>query len=261
MLDLFKLTGRGIGLTGGGGHLGHAMALGLAEAGATVVIVGRTEGSLRQVVSEAEASELRGRVVAFVGDVSQARDVRGALDRIDELSGAVSGWVNNACAGAGGRLLELERDAAEATVASVLTDVIVATDLVAQRMSPGGSIVNVSSMYGVVSPYPGVYRDHPDFHNPPAYSAAKAGIIQFTRYAACHLAPRRIRVNSLSPGPFPNPQVQTELSFIETLEGRVPLGRIGRPEELAPAVVYLLSAASSYVTGHNLVVDGGWTAW
>lgn len=174
------------------------------------------------------------------------------------------GWINNAYSGSGGRLLEVTREQAEMSIAGGLTNVLMATQRVAAHMVAAGtrgSIVNVSSMYGIVSPDPGVYTDYPSFHNPPAYGAAKAGMIQLSRYAACDLGAHGVRVNSLSPGPFPSPPVQAEEGFIRALDAKVPLGRIGRPEELGGAAVFLISDAASYVTGHNLVVDGGWTAW
>ena len=116
-------------------------------------------------------------------------------------------------------------------------------------------------MYGLVSPQPETYEAFPEYHNPPAYGAAKAGVVQFTRYAACHLAPRGIRVNSVSPGPFPRAEIRAHAGFVAELAKRVPLGRVGDAEELAGPIAFLLSRASSFVTGHDLVVDGGWTAW
>ena len=103
------------------------------------------------------------------------------------------------------------------------------------------------------------YINAEEFANPPHYGVAKAGIIQLTRYAAVHLAAQGIRVNSISPGPFPSKEVQKNTDFIETLSKNVPLGRIGKPEELLGSVIFLLSSASSYITGQNIIVDGGWT--
>ena len=115
-------------------------------------------------------------------------------------------------------------------------------------------------MYGSVSPDPSMYGES-GFDNPPNYGAGKAAIIQFTRYAACHLSPFGIRVNSISPGPFPNETVQENVSFISKLNEKVPLKRFGKPEELKGAVILLASNAASYITGANIPVDGGWTAW
>jgi gluconate 5-dehydrogenase len=161
-------------------------------------------------------------------------------------------------------MLEINQKDVELTLKNCLESVILTTDIVARHMIASkskGSIVNIASMYGIVSPYPQVYTNHPTFHNPPAYGAAKAGIIQFSRYSACHLAPYGIRVNTISPGAFPNSKVQKDTDFIEELEKRIPLGRIGLSHEIADPVIFLLSDKSSYITGHNLVVDGGWTAW
>ncbi len=254
----FDLTGLGIGVTGGGGHLGSAVARGLADAGATVVVAGRTAETLERTVAGGTG---RGRLVAEVADMARAEDVERVLDHIVREAGGVHGWVHCAYDGTRERLSELTRDGTTAALSSALTDLMLATDTVAKRLSSGGSIVHIASMYGLVSPRPEVYRDHPQFHNPPAYGAAKAGVIQFTRYAACHLATRNIRVNCITPGPFPSGEPAADPGFVAALERQIPLGRVGRPEELVGAAIFLLGSASSYVTGHNLVVDGGWTAW
>ena len=128
------------------------------------------------------------------------------------------------------------------------------------KKNNSGSIINISSMYGIVSPDPSIYENN-NFNNPPSYGAGKAAIIQFTRYSACYLSKNGIRVNAISPGPFPNQDVQKNHDFISKLEKKTPIGRIGHPNEIKGAIVFLASNASSYVTGENIHVDGGWTSW
>ena len=256
------MAGWGIGVSGGGSHLGRAIALGLAALGATVVVFGRRREPLEETA--ALAADMTGTIIPEPADQHVDADLARILDRIEKEAGRVHGWVNNAVGGRRSLLRSLERSAVEETVESTLSDLILATEAVAARMitkAQGGAIVNVASMYGLVSPNPEIYRNHPQFHNPPAYGAAKAGVIEFTRYAACHYAPDGIRVNCVSPGPFPSPIVQREAAFVAELARRVPLGRVGSAHELAGPVAFLLSPLSSFITGHDLVVDGGWTTW
>jgi gluconate 5-dehydrogenase len=125
------------------------------------------------------------------------------------------------------------------------------------RSAPA-SVILLGSMYGQVGSYPDAYEGVCTA-SPVAYHVLKGGLIHMTRHLAVYWAKDRVRVNCLSPGPFPPPRVSRAL--VERLETKSPMGRMGQPHELKGAVVFLASEASSYVTGHNLVVDGGWTAW
>ena len=122
----------------------------------------------------------------------------------------------------------------------------------------GGSIINIGSMYGVVAPDLTIYGDSGQ-DNPLYYGVAKAGVIHLTKYAASNLGAKNIRVNTVSPGPFPNPAKQPPGDFLSNLENKTLLRRIGFPHEVAGAVAFLASDAASYITGTNIVVDGGWT--
>jgi gluconate 5-dehydrogenase len=128
---------------------------------------------------------------------------------------------------------------------------------VVQRNAPG-SIVNIGSMYGQVGSYPDAYQDICGA-SPVSYHVLKGGIIQMTRHLAVYWARDHVRVNCLSPGPFPSPSAPEGLA--ERLEVKSPMGRIGQPHELKGALLLLASDAGSYMTGQNVTVDGGWTAW
>lgn len=125
------------------------------------------------------------------------------------------------------------------------------------KQQNSGSIVNIASIYGVVGNDFSVYENTDGMTSPAAYSAIKGGIINFTRYLSSYYGKHNINVNCVSPGGIFNHQNE---KFVEQYEAKVPLKRMGKPEEIAPAVSFLLSDEATYISGQNLIVDGGWTA-
>lgn len=260
---LFSLTGKRILLTGATGYLGSAMARGLAVMGATVVVNGRDRCRV-----EALADSLAGMghsVERATFDVTDEKAVAAWFR--EKPSVPLHGLINNAYAGGAGSVEFAAdsdyRDSYE--IAIVATHQLLSQALPALRLAVaqggGASVVNIASMYGVVSPDQRLYPDKASA-NPPFYGAAKAALIQWTRYAACEFGAEGIRVNSVSPGPFPSTSVQSNRTeLVERLATKVPLGRIGQADEIQGPVAFLLSDAASYVNGANLVVDGGWTCW
>jgi NAD(P)-dependent dehydrogenase (short-subunit alcohol dehydrogenase family) len=256
--DLFSLTGRVALVTGGAGHLGTAISRALAEAGATVVIASRDLAKCRRLAAELETDGLRALAVRL--DVNSDGSVKRALAEVKRRAGRLDILVNNAYSGVFKRLGEIAPKEYGKTLDGCLTSAFRVTTAALPLLakSPAASVVNISTMYALVAPDPRTYQGTP-YLSPPGYGEAKAGMLQMTRYLAAYLAPRGVRVNAVSPGPFPHGKSATDRKFVTRLAQRCLLGRVGRPEEIGGAVLFLASDASSFVTGQNLVVDGGWS--
>jgi NAD(P)-dependent dehydrogenase (short-subunit alcohol dehydrogenase family) len=254
---LFDLTGRLVLVTGGYGHLGRAMVLGLLAHGARVVVLARHETSF----AEQFAAEIPGGNLFFrTCDVASTPSVQAAFRSCREQYGPIQVLINNAVYSAGQQPDALtDEQFAHGLDGSAGSAYRCLREVLPYLRENGGKIINVASMYGVVAPDFAAYDAHPQFLNPPHYGAAKAAVIQLTKYFASYLGPENIQVNCVTPGAFPSARVQEQAGFVAELERRIPLGRIGRPEDLAGAFVYLSAPASDFITGHNLVVDGGWT--
>ena len=264
-LDLFRMHGRIALITGAAGHLGRSMAWGLAEAGAHVILAGRNEDKLRMLVDELQAEGLKADAVTL--DVRDAGSVQQAFAHIAREHKRLHVLVNNAYEGDTGTMdtssAESFANAYEVAVIGAFRCMVAAKPLLiaAVRETGHASVINIASMYGLVSPDLRIY-DSQEESNPPFYGSAKAALLQLTRYAACEYAREGIRVNAISPGPFPKPEVRAQNpAFHQQLCAKTPLGRTGEPEELKGAVVFLASDAATYVTGANILVDGGWTVW
>jgi NAD(P)-dependent dehydrogenase (short-subunit alcohol dehydrogenase family) len=261
----FRLDDRVCLVTGGAGHLGSAMSSALAEAGGHVCIVGRNQKKATELAAQLTARGLSAEGVA--ADITLAADRARLIAHLRAGRGRLDVLVNNAYSGRPGTMDDIKAsdyasafDIAVSAAAELLN---AGRDMLAEAARTRGdaAVVNIASMYGMVSPNPAIYGAS-GMNSPPHYGAVKAALLQFTRYAACHLAPLGIRVNAVSPGPFPPESLWREKpDFCAALTEKVPLGRLGQPADLSGVVAFLASPAARYVTGVNLPVDGGWTAW
>jgi NAD(P)-dependent dehydrogenase (short-subunit alcohol dehydrogenase family) len=260
--SLFSLDNRVAVVTGGLGLLGRQFACALSEAGARVVVLDQHEAL------EADTD----RLLHVRADVTDRTSLEEALARVETRWGAPDVLINNAAldsppdapASANGPFEEYPADVWRRVLDVNVTGVFQCCQVIGGRMAKAGrgSVINIASIYGLVSPDQRVYEYRRErgeaFFKPPAYSASKSALLNLTRYLAVYWAPRNVRVNTVSfAGVFNN----QERAFLQAYTARVPLGRMARPDEYNGAIVFLSSDASSYMTGANLVLDGGYTAW
>jgi gluconate 5-dehydrogenase len=256
---LFDLRGKVAMVTGASGHLGAALAKALAEAGATLVVTSRDTARAKEVAERlAEVNDTKHYSVEI--DHMNSAAIDHAFHNAVTKVGKIDILVNNGHEPIQDDLTTATGDQFDRQLANATGYFLLARSLhdhLVSRHAPG-SIVMLGSMYGLVASYPDAYAGISPA-NSVAYQCLKGGIIQMTRHLGVYWAKDRVRVNCLSPGPFPAAPEDSE--SVQRLAAKVPLGRIGQPYELKGAVVFLASDASSYVTGQNLIVDGGWTAW
>lgn len=259
--EMLNLSGKVVLITGGSGYLGKTMCEALAEFGASLVISNR---SFEKTETFAKyLSEKYGNINCPLKlDISDSDSIRKNIDTIVQKFGKIDILINNAYYGAGKELLSMDNSEWEKGIDGSINSTYRCTKAVLPYMLKNnyGKIINLASMYGIVSPDVSIY-DKNDYYNPANYGAGKAAVIQFTRYIAGVYGKFGITSNSVSPGPFPNPNVQKNKKFVEILENKVPLKRIGYPDDLKGVIVLLSSNASNYINGENIVVDGGWTIW
>jgi NAD(P)-dependent dehydrogenase (short-subunit alcohol dehydrogenase family) len=268
--DVLALQGRVAIVTGAAGLLGHEHCVALARAGASVVALDRDSGALSALGERLERGGVR--ALCLPVDVTDADTLDQVREVVVARFGRIDVLVNNAAIDDKFQIddaleessferysLERFRRQLDVNVSGVF--------LCCQRFglamleAGSGSIVNVASTYGLTAPQQDLYRDRQGnqlFYKGPAYPASKAAVIQFTRYLACYWGRRGIRVNSLSPGGVFSGQDEV---FVQAYSERTPLGRMAQASDYRGALIFLASDHSLYMTGANLVVDGGWTAW
>lgn len=258
ILDRFSLSDRVALVTAGAGpQFGSSVSEALAEAGATVITASRSLET-----NEAFAEKLRGDGYAAHGmqcNISEPESIQQLHAQVMEKFGRLDILVNSALA-RDGHVGPFEDQTPEVWMRSAAGDYIglfqMCHSFIPEMVRQGrGSIINISSIYGVVSNDPNLYVDT-DMKQTPTYNFVKAGMINFTRVLACYYGKQGVRANCISPGGYLFGQPEP---FLESYSERVPVGRMLENEDIKGAVVFLASDASSYVTGENLMVDGGWT--
>ena len=258
VLDRFSLRGKVALVTAGAGPLfGSSISTALAEAGATVVTASR---SLDRNLAFAEELKSRGYDAhGLQFDLEDIASIDAMHADILRRFGRLDVLVNSALSREGhvGAFESQTPDTWQHAAGGDFAGLFRLCQLAVKTMSGqgSGSIINISSIYGVVSNDPTIYRGT-DMVQPPTYNFVKAGMINFTRYLACYYGRRGVRANCISPGGYFNDQPP---AFVDQYTQRVPLGRMLGNEDIQGAVVFLASDASAYVTGTNLMVDGGWT--
>jgi len=259
--QLFSLNGKVAIVTGGAGYLGSGISKALASFGAKVIIIGRTEQKLKDFISQNKLM-FPNKFEYFVCDVTHEEEFQNVVKDIRSKHGKIDILVNNAYGKQNEKFEELTKElwyqALENTLTHYFTCIKTVSPIMLKKRS--GSIINIASLYSFLGTDQRIFVPLGN-KSPIHYSVAKGGILQMTRYLSMLWADKDIRVNAISPGHFPPKRGPERPDYMHELTTRIPLGRIGKPDDLAGVVVLLASDASSYITGQNIVVDGGWSVW
>ncbi|MEW6652338.1 MAG: SDR family oxidoreductase [Bacteroidota bacterium] len=267
-MELFSLKNKTAIVTGALGLIGKEHCKALSEAGANVIAADIDESKSKNF-----AKELSTESIGVSLDVTSPDSIKNLREIVLEKYGHIDVLVNNAAINdmfedpkAAAEQSKFENYPLELWQKSIdvnLTGVFLCTQILGSEMAKQkfGSIINIASTYGITAPDQSLYIKQDGtqaFYKPPAYSATKGAVIMFTRYVASYWGKDGVRVNTLTPGGVENLQ---DKFFIEKYSAKTPLGRMAKPTDYKGALIFLACDASSYMTGANLVVDGGWTSW
>lgn len=244
-----------IAITGGYGYLGRGMANILLEYGAIVYILARNKAKFDIEFGHQSSAHF------IETDIESKKSIDDSIQKIGDHEGKIDVLINNAHYGVSNHPEKMTSDEFRKGIDGGLNQFYncIRASIKYLKLSKNGKIINIASMYGMVVPDLDIYNGREEFLNPPNYGVAKAGVIHLSKYYAMYLGKYNINVNSVSPGPFPSTEVQKDKEFVIRLENKTKLKRIGKPEDLQGIILLLSSSMSSYLTGQNIAVDGGWT--
>lgn len=257
--QLFDLTGKVALVTGGTGHLGSSISRALAEAGASVVISSRNRSRAQDAAAQLPTPGTAEHFGVQLDHMDETA-LKAGFEETLRCAGQLDILINNAQEGNAHDLADVTKEQFDHQLANATGYFLLSRllrDHAVERGAPA-NVVLLGSMYGLVGSYPDAYAGVCTA-SPVHYHTLKGGIIHMTRHLAVYWAGDNVRVNCLSPGPFPSAKAPAEM--VDRLKTKNPMGRMGIPHELKGALLLLASDAGSYITGQNIVVDGGWTAW
>ncbi|MCF8360340.1 MAG: SDR family oxidoreductase [Prolixibacteraceae bacterium] len=261
--EIFNLKNKNAIVTGGYGHLGKGMVESLLTCGCNVIVAGRS----KEKYIKAFANDTENNIHFQDIDIMSSESIETCFSEVHKRFGSIEILINNAHSAKGNSQENMSDEDWNYTMEGVVGSTYKSIRAVIPYMKEqkSGKIINITSMYGIVSPdFESLYMGDncEKYTNPPHYGAAKAAMIQLTKYYAVLLGKYNIYVNAISPGPFPKEIIQNENpEFINRLKNKNPLKRIGKPEDLAGIIALLSSPASDFITGQTFQVDGGWTIW
>lgn len=244
---------------GGYGYLAKGIVEGLLINDFSVYVLGRDESKYEKVYNNNKAKGINLNFIKC--DANSSEEIKSSFKRVIKREGSIDVLVNGTYGVRGSNPTAIKDEDWSYSIEHSLNSIHKAIREIVPYFSEAkkGKIINISSMYGVVAPEFDIYKESPNFLNPPHYGVAKAGVIQLTKYFASYLGKQNITVNTVSPGPFPTEEVQKNEIFIDKLKSKTCLNRIGKPSDLAGIFVLLCSESSNYITGQNFIIDGGWT--
>ena len=256
--NLFSLQDKVAVVTGGAGLIGKELIRGLAEAGATCILAEIDENRGEKVAEELKRRKLN--VIFRYLDITKEKSVSGLIKFIDKKFGRIDIWVNSAYPKTKdwqAKFEDIKFASWKKNIDMHLNGYFICCQKIAEYMKKkkSGSVINFASIYGIAGPDFSIYKNT-KMTMPAPYSAIKGGIITFTRYLASYYGKYNIRINCVSPGGVWDKQPNI---FVKRHIEKIPLKRMANKEDIVGAIIFLASDAASYVTGHNLVIDGGWS--
>ena len=259
---MFDLTNKSILVAGGAGYLGSQLCESILLHNGNLCIADINIEKTNSLMNFLSKKYPNRNIISTTLDIKNENSIIECVNKTDEYFDNIDGLVNATYGATGKTLEELTSKEFNDANAINLTGSFILSRHTIEKMNEGGSVVMFASMYGIVSPKPNLYPDGIN-PNPIEYGAGKAGLIQLTKYLASHYGIKNIRVNAIAPGPFPDIKKNNNYNqeFLDNLKDSTMLKRLGESQEIAGPIIFLLSQASSYITGQVLKVDGGWTAW